>query len=97
MDVDAAWCAQAMDVDDDGKISYTEFVAACWSWQEAELNVVWSSFCKMDVVSPSSPLLRVREVPDTPRRLRRAVPCGPSRRYIHLTRETFQRLLRKNR
>uniref|UniRef100_A0A0G4HZ07 non-specific serine/threonine protein kinase n=1 Tax=Chromera velia CCMP2878 TaxID=1169474 RepID=A0A0G4HZ07_9ALVE len=40
---------QAMDVDDNKSISYTEFVAACWTWEERELNVLWSAFCKMDL------------------------------------------------
>jgi len=39
----------AMDLDGTGKISYTEFVAACLTWQEQTLNLVWSAFNKMDL------------------------------------------------
>ncbi|CDJ35704.1 CAM kinase, CDPK family, putative [Eimeria mitis] len=39
---------QSIDVDDSGNVSYTEFLAACYSWQESELNVIWTAFQKMD-------------------------------------------------
>lgn len=29
-------------------MSYTEFLAACYTWRESELNVVWTAFSKMD-------------------------------------------------
>lgn len=41
---------QSIDVDDSGNVSYTEFLAACYSWQETELNVVWTAFQKIDKV-----------------------------------------------
>lgn len=41
---------QSVDVDDSGNVSYTEFLAACYSWQETELNVVWTAFQKIDKV-----------------------------------------------
>ena len=28
----------------------SEFLAACYSWQESELNVIWTAFQKMDTV-----------------------------------------------
>eukprot|EP00923_Selenidium_pygospionis_P027870 GHVN01050389.1.p1 GENE.GHVN01050389.1~~GHVN01050389.1.p1 ORF type:complete len:584 (+),score=58.26 GHVN01050389.1:254-2005(+) len=40
---------QALDVDDSGQVTYTEFLAACYSWQESELNIIWTAFNKMDV------------------------------------------------
>eukprot|EP00919_Chromeraceae_sp_WS-2016_P028847 GHVR01068347.1.p1 GENE.GHVR01068347.1~~GHVR01068347.1.p1 ORF type:complete len:585 (-),score=119.13 GHVR01068347.1:84-1838(-) len=40
---------QAMDVDDDKTISYSEFVAALYAWQDTELNQLWSAFKKMDL------------------------------------------------
>ncbi|KFG50796.1 calcium-dependent protein kinase CDPK6 [Toxoplasma gondii RUB] len=39
---------QSIDVDDSGNVSYTEFLAACYCWQETELNVVWTAFQKID-------------------------------------------------
>eukprot|EP00921_Rhytidocystis_pertsovi_P016472 GHVQ01025992.1.p1 GENE.GHVQ01025992.1~~GHVQ01025992.1.p1 ORF type:complete len:143 (+),score=22.34 GHVQ01025992.1:250-678(+) len=39
---------QAVDVDDSGNLSYTEFLAACYTWRESELNIVWTAFNKMD-------------------------------------------------
>eukprot|EP00917_Polyrhabdina_sp_WS-2016_P013944 GHVP01030423.1.p1 GENE.GHVP01030423.1~~GHVP01030423.1.p1 ORF type:complete len:576 (-),score=114.00 GHVP01030423.1:4157-5884(-) len=39
---------QALDVDSSGKIDYTEFLAACFSWRNSEISVVWASFQKMD-------------------------------------------------
>eukprot|EP01057_Protomagalhaensia_wolfi_P005877 Protomagalhaensia_wolfi_Nauph_80__5876@NODE_756_length_2026_cov_31_084046_g568_i0_p1_GENE_NODE_756_length_2026_cov_31_084046_g568_i0NODE_756_length_2026_cov_31_084046_g568_i0_p1_ORF_typecomplete_len648_score155_64Pkinase/PF00069_25/8_3e70Pkinase/PF00069_25/6_3e03Pkinase_Tyr/PF07714_17/5_1e48EFhand_7/PF13499_6/0_00016EFhand_7/PF13499_6/4_2e03EFhand_7/PF13499_6/7_5e13EFhand_7/PF13499_6/4_1e17EFhand_1/PF00036_32/0_0014EFhand_1/PF00036_32/3_3e03EFhand_1/PF00036_32/0_0018EFhand_1/PF00036_32/0_003EFha len=39
---------QALDVDGSGDISYTEFLAAAYSWRECELNVMWTAFSKMD-------------------------------------------------
>ena len=30
---------------------FTEFLAACYSWQESELNVIWTAFQKMDKVN----------------------------------------------
>ncbi|OII77609.1 protein kinase domain-containing protein [Cryptosporidium andersoni] len=40
---------QAMDVDDTGSISYTEFLAACYEWRDAELGVIRAAFNKMDI------------------------------------------------
>jgi len=40
---------QALDVDQSGNISYTEFLAAAYTWRDAELNIVWTAFQKMDV------------------------------------------------
>lgn len=31
-----------------GSISYTEFLAACYTWRESELNIVWTAFNKLD-------------------------------------------------
>eukprot|EP00914_Ancora_sagittata_P003219 GHVO01006629.1.p1 GENE.GHVO01006629.1~~GHVO01006629.1.p1 ORF type:complete len:372 (+),score=68.28 GHVO01006629.1:103-1116(+) len=39
---------QALDVDDSGYISYTEFLAACYTWRESELNILWTAFHKLD-------------------------------------------------
>eukprot|EP01053_Blabericola_migrator_P003229 Blabericola_migrator_1__3228@NODE_194_length_11541_cov_124_962524_g167_i0_p3_GENE_NODE_194_length_11541_cov_124_962524_g167_i0NODE_194_length_11541_cov_124_962524_g167_i0_p3_ORF_typecomplete_len636_score103_37Pkinase/PF00069_25/4e71Pkinase/PF00069_25/4_1e03Pkinase_Tyr/PF07714_17/8_8e50EFhand_7/PF13499_6/0_00059EFhand_7/PF13499_6/5_5e03EFhand_7/PF13499_6/4_2e13EFhand_7/PF13499_6/8_1e15EFhand_1/PF00036_32/0_0022EFhand_1/PF00036_32/0_0024EFhand_1/PF00036_32/0_0028EFhand_1/PF00036_32/7_5e07EFhand_1/ len=39
---------QALDVDGSGDISYTEFLAAAYSWRESELNIMWTAFSKMD-------------------------------------------------
>ncbi|PFH37490.1 calcium-dependent protein kinase CDPK6 [Besnoitia besnoiti] len=39
---------QSVDVDDSGNVSYTEFLAACYSWQETELNILWTAFQKID-------------------------------------------------
>eukprot|EP01069_Polyplicarium_translucidae_P000365 Polyplicarium_translucidae@DN1206_c0_g1_i2.p1 len=38
----------ALDVDQSGHINYTEFVAACYTWQDSELNVIWTAFQKLD-------------------------------------------------
>ncbi|XP_055389008.1 calcium-dependent protein kinase 6-like [Condylostylus longicornis] len=38
----------ALDVDASDSVSYTEFLAACYTWRESELNVVWTAFSKMD-------------------------------------------------
>lgn len=38
----------ALDVDGSGDISYTEFLAAAYTWRESELNVMWTAFSKMD-------------------------------------------------
>mmetsp|Transcript_3614 Transcript_3614/g.7467 ORF Transcript_3614/g.7467 Transcript_3614/m.7467 type:complete len:588 (-) Transcript_3614:158-1921(-) len=40
---------QALDVDDDKCISYTEFLSALYDWRDQELNQVWASFNKMDL------------------------------------------------
>lgn len=29
---------------------FAEFLAACYSWKESELNVIWTAFQKMDKV-----------------------------------------------
>eukprot|EP01053_Blabericola_migrator_P003658 Blabericola_migrator_1__3657@NODE_2096_length_3280_cov_158_697790_g1327_i0_p1_GENE_NODE_2096_length_3280_cov_158_697790_g1327_i0NODE_2096_length_3280_cov_158_697790_g1327_i0_p1_ORF_typecomplete_len702_score114_12Pkinase/PF00069_25/1_1e71Pkinase_Tyr/PF07714_17/3e50EFhand_7/PF13499_6/3_8e11EFhand_7/PF13499_6/5_7e13EFhand_7/PF13499_6/1_1e14EFhand_8/PF13833_6/0_018EFhand_8/PF13833_6/1_6e05EFhand_8/PF13833_6/5_3EFhand_8/PF13833_6/8_1e05EFhand_8/PF13833_6/0_0029EFhand_8/PF13833_6/2_3e07EFhand_1/PF0003 len=39
---------QALDIDGSGSISYTEFLAACYTWRESELNIVWTAFNKLD-------------------------------------------------
>lgn len=39
---------QALDVDGSGDISYTEFLAAAYTWRESELNVMWTAFSKLD-------------------------------------------------
>eukprot|EP01071_Lankesteria_metandrocarpae_P008584 Lankesteria_metandrocarpae@DN4999_c0_g1_i1.p1 len=39
---------QSLDMDDSGNVNYTEFLTACYSWQEDEINVVWGAFNKMD-------------------------------------------------
>lgn len=38
----------ALDIDGSETVSYTEFLAACYTWQEEEINLVWSAFNKMD-------------------------------------------------
>ncbi|EEA06091.1 protein kinase domain-containing protein [Cryptosporidium muris RN66] len=40
---------QAMDADDTGSISYTEFLAACYEWRDTELGVIRAAFNKMDI------------------------------------------------
>lgn len=42
---------QALDIDGSGSISYTEFLAACYTWRESELNIVWTAFNKLDTDS----------------------------------------------
>ncbi|EZG65883.1 putative calcium-dependent protein kinase [Gregarina niphandrodes] len=39
---------QALDVDGSGDISYTEFLAAAYTWRESELNIIWTAFNKLD-------------------------------------------------
>lgn len=39
---------QSIDIDDSGNVSYTEFLAACYTWRESELNVIWTAFNKID-------------------------------------------------
>lgn len=39
---------QSLDIDGSGAVSYTEFLAAAYTWRESELNVVWTAFNKMD-------------------------------------------------
>src|SRR5699024_6900973 len=39
---------QALDIDESGTISYTEFLAAAYTWRETELNIVWTAFNKLD-------------------------------------------------
>lgn len=46
---DSTRIVEALDVDGDKMISYTEFAAALWQWEEAELNQVWGHFQRMDL------------------------------------------------
>ncbi|EZG43634.1 protein kinase domain protein [Gregarina niphandrodes] len=39
---------QALDVNNDGTISYTEFLAAAYTWKLSEINLVYSAFNKLD-------------------------------------------------
>ncbi|KAH0477368.1 MAG: uncharacterized protein KVP18_003600 [Porospora cf. gigantea A] len=39
---------KAMDVGLDGKISYSEFAAACFEWRESELQTLWAAFRRVD-------------------------------------------------
>eukprot|EP01053_Blabericola_migrator_P004936 Blabericola_migrator_1__4935@NODE_2574_length_2585_cov_336_116362_g1612_i0_p1_GENE_NODE_2574_length_2585_cov_336_116362_g1612_i0NODE_2574_length_2585_cov_336_116362_g1612_i0_p1_ORF_typecomplete_len634_score132_34Pkinase/PF00069_25/3_7e67Pkinase_Tyr/PF07714_17/1_1e44EFhand_7/PF13499_6/1_7e07EFhand_7/PF13499_6/3_9e11EFhand_7/PF13499_6/6_2e08EFhand_8/PF13833_6/0_027EFhand_8/PF13833_6/0_75EFhand_8/PF13833_6/0_14EFhand_8/PF13833_6/0_0086EFhand_8/PF13833_6/4_3e06EFhand_1/PF00036_32/0_29EFhand_1/PF0003 len=41
---DANRIIQQLDLRGEGRISYTEFLAACYSWRESELNLVWAAF-----------------------------------------------------
>eukprot|EP01056_Protomagalhaensia_sp_Gyna25_P000591 Protomagalhaensia_sp_Gyna_25__590@NODE_1279_length_1986_cov_19_294813_g1020_i0_p1_GENE_NODE_1279_length_1986_cov_19_294813_g1020_i0NODE_1279_length_1986_cov_19_294813_g1020_i0_p1_ORF_typecomplete_len634_score141_73Pkinase/PF00069_25/4_3e66Pkinase_Tyr/PF07714_17/2e43EFhand_7/PF13499_6/8_5e06EFhand_7/PF13499_6/1_3e10EFhand_7/PF13499_6/8_5e08EFhand_8/PF13833_6/0_081EFhand_8/PF13833_6/12EFhand_8/PF13833_6/0_48EFhand_8/PF13833_6/0_001EFhand_8/PF13833_6/0_00012EFhand_1/PF00036_32/3_9EFhand_1/PF00036_3 len=41
---DANRIIQQLDFKGQGRISYTEFLAACYSWRESELNLVWAAF-----------------------------------------------------
>eukprot|EP01055_Gregarina_sp_Pseudo9_P005956 Gregarina_sp_Pseudo_9__5955@NODE_966_length_2022_cov_26_031266_g906_i0_p1_GENE_NODE_966_length_2022_cov_26_031266_g906_i0NODE_966_length_2022_cov_26_031266_g906_i0_p1_ORF_typecomplete_len628_score125_68Pkinase/PF00069_25/8_1e66Pkinase_Tyr/PF07714_17/2_1e45EFhand_7/PF13499_6/7_1e06EFhand_7/PF13499_6/6_1e09EFhand_7/PF13499_6/7_4e09EFhand_8/PF13833_6/0_15EFhand_8/PF13833_6/1_3EFhand_8/PF13833_6/2_9EFhand_8/PF13833_6/0_047EFhand_8/PF13833_6/2_9e03EFhand_8/PF13833_6/5_1e06EFhand_1/PF00036_32/0_83EFha len=41
---DANRVIQQLDLRGEGRISYTEFLAACYSWRESELNLVWAAF-----------------------------------------------------
>lgn len=39
---------RALDIDDSESVSYTEFLAAAYSWKESELNIVWTAFNRLD-------------------------------------------------
>lgn len=44
----AWWLCASVVVTAAETVSYTEFLAACYSWQDSEINLVWSAFNKMD-------------------------------------------------
>lgn len=47
VDWEANLIIQQLDVKGDGLISYREFLAACFSWQESEMNLLWTAFRRL--------------------------------------------------